>query len=102
MAVTEDKTGTQANAQPQSCQRNKDNSCQDYNMEATIFVSNLPFIVHDGGMWEIFEGCNIYRAHVCTHKGKSKGFAYVEFKTKEDMEKAFAVVEGTIVEGRRN
>lgn len=69
--------------------------------KTTLFVANLPFIVDDEGLLEIFEGMKVKEAHVVRRpNGRSKGYGFVTFENEEDQRRALEAVDKTIVEGR--
>lgn len=69
--------------------------------KTTLFVANLPFIVDDEGLLEIFEGMNVKEAHVvCRPNGRSKGYGFVTFDNETDCRRALEAVDKSIVEGR--
>ncbi|GAA5925823.1 RNA recognition motif domain-containing protein [Sporobolomyces koalae] len=70
-----------------------------------IFVGNLPFSVTNESLAATFEGCKVKTAVVVTRKfgqaaGRSKGFAFVDFETEEDQQKALTEYQGKEIEGR--
>ena len=68
-----------------------------------IYVGNLPFSVDDEKLREIFgEFGEISEATVIKDKfsGRSKGFGFVTFASKEGAEKAIAEMNDKAVEGR--
>ena len=68
-----------------------------------IYVGNLPFSVDDEKLNEIFaEFGEITEATVIKDKfsGRSKGFGFVTFASKESAEKAIAKMNDKAVEGR--
>jgi len=69
--------------------------------DTVVYVSNLEWSVNDEGLKKIFAEFNPKVATVATRKrnGKSKGFGFVEFNTKEDQEKALKL-DNFKVEGR--
>jgi len=67
----------------------------------TLFVANLPFLVDDKGLEEIFKEFNPVSAHVVKKRnGKSKGFGFVEFKSSDDQQKALTAVDKKEVQAR--
>ena len=57
--------------------------------ETVIYVSNLAWDVNDEELRKLFQDCNPKVATVATRRnGRSKGFGFVEFNSKEDQEKA--------------
>jgi RNA recognition motif-containing protein len=69
--------------------------------KTTLFVANLPFIVDDAGLLEIFEGMKVKEAHVVTRKdGHSKGYGFVTFENEADQMHAMQTVDKSLVEQR--
>lgn len=71
--------------------------------DTTLFVANLPFATTDEQLKALFStAAPVASAHVVTRKnGKSKGFGFVEFATKEHQEAALKATDGSEVEGRK-
>eukprot|EP01091_Cochliopodium_minus_P011374 TRINITY_DN31_c0_g1_i5.p1 TRINITY_DN31_c0_g1~~TRINITY_DN31_c0_g1_i5.p1 ORF type:complete len:472 (+),score=209.11 TRINITY_DN31_c0_g1_i5:54-1469(+) len=68
--------------------------------ETVVYVSNLEWNVNDESLKKIFAEFNPKVATVAIRRnGKSKGFGFVEFNTKEDQEKALKL-DNSKVEGR--
>jgi len=67
------------------------------------YVGNLPYIVDEEGMKDIFEGCKFIEARVVrrARDNRSKGFGFVTFATEEDRAAAIKVADGSVVEGRK-
>jgi len=66
------------------------------------YVGNLPFIVDDDGMKDIFEGTKFLEVRVVRrHDKRSKGYGFVTFANEEDRAAAIKVVDGSVVEGRK-
>ncbi|GAA6011953.1 hypothetical protein JCM11491_000115 [Sporobolomyces phaffii] len=70
-----------------------------------IFVGNLPFSVTNESLAATFEGCKVKSAVVVVRKfgqaaGRSKGFAFVDFESEEDQQKALNEYQGKELEGR--
>ena len=68
-----------------------------------VYVGNLPFSVDDEKLREIFAAFGeVTEVQVIKDKfsGRSKGFGFVTFATKEDAEKAIAKLNDKEVEGR--
>jgi RNA recognition motif-containing protein len=68
-----------------------------------VYVGNLPFSIDDDRLREIFaEFGEIEEVQVIKDKfsGRSKGFGFVTFATKEDAEKAISKLNDKEVEGR--
>uniref|UniRef100_A0A0K0EDC9 RRM domain-containing protein n=1 Tax=Strongyloides stercoralis TaxID=6248 RepID=A0A0K0EDC9_STRER len=55
-----------------------------------VFVGNLPFDAIQGDMDDIFKGCDMVGVKMVRDRetDKFKGYAYVEFRTREDLAKA--------------
>jgi RNA recognition motif-containing protein len=69
--------------------------------KTTVFVANLPFVVDDEGLLQIFEGCNVKEAHVVRRiNGRSKGYGFVEFHNEQEQLHAIQTVDRTEVESR--
>ena len=69
--------------------------------KTTLFVANLPFIVDDNNLKEIFADLKIKEAHVVRRQnGRSKGYGFVEFHTEEDRRNALQTLDKIEVEGR--
>ena len=69
--------------------------------KTTLFVANLPFIVDDNNLKEIFADLNIKEAHVVRRQnGRSKGYGFVEFHSEEDRRHALQTLDKIEVEGR--
>jgi len=59
--------------------------------ETVVYVSNLPWSYKDTDLKNFFEGLNVKNANVAVRRnGRSKGFGFVEFASKEDQQKALA------------
>jgi len=67
------------------------------------YVGNLPYIVDEDGMKDIFEGCKFIEARVVrrARDNRSKGFGFVTFANEEDRAHAIKVADGSVVEGRK-
>jgi RNA recognition motif-containing protein len=62
------------------------------NSATTLFVANLPFLVEDAQLQEIFRDFAPTAAHVVKKRnGKSKGFGFVEFADAAHQQKALAL-----------
>jgi hypothetical protein len=71
----------------------------------SVFVGNLPFSVTNESLAATFEGCKVKTATVVTRKfgqaaGRSKGFAFVDFESEQDQQKALNEYQGKELEGR--
>lgn len=66
-------------------------------------VGNLPYVVDDEGMKDIFEGCKFTEVHVVRYNRsqRSKGYGFVTFANEEDRAEAIKMVDGSVVEGRK-
>ncbi|XP_020011851.2 nucleolin [Castor canadensis] len=64
----------------------------------TLLAKNLSFNVTQDDLKEVFEDAMEIR--LVSQDGKSKGIAYIEFKTEADAEKAFEEKQGTEIDGR--
>lgn len=67
------------------------------------YVGNLPYIVDEEHMKDIFEGCKFVEARVVrrARDNRSKGFGFVTFANEEDRAAAIKVADGSVVEGRK-
>jgi len=67
------------------------------------YVGNLPYIVDEEHMKDIFEGCKFVEARVVrrARDNRSKGFGFVTFASEEDRAEAIKLVDGSVVEGRK-
>jgi len=65
------------------------------------YVGNLPFVVDEEGMKDIFEGCKFIEARVVRRGTRSKGFGFVTFANEEDRAAAIKIADGSVVEGRK-
>ncbi|GAA6001376.1 hypothetical protein JCM10207_006633 [Rhodosporidiobolus poonsookiae] len=70
-----------------------------------LFVGNLAFSVTNESLAAAFEGCQVKSATVVVRKfgqsaGRSKGFAFVDFATNEDQQKALGEFQGKELDGR--
>ena len=78
-------------------------TCKEDNMEAKVYVGNLPFSVDDSALKELFSSFgDITEAVVIKDKfsGRSKGFGFVTFSAEDSAQKAVADMNGKDVEGR--
>uniref|UniRef100_H0XS90 Nucleolin n=1 Tax=Otolemur garnettii TaxID=30611 RepID=H0XS90_OTOGA len=64
----------------------------------TLLAKNLPYKVTQDELKEVFEDAMDIR--IVSKDGKSKGIAYIEFKTEADAEKTFEEKQGTEIDGR--
>jgi len=67
------------------------------------YVGNLPYIVDEDGMKDIFEGCKFLEVRVVRRQrdNRSKGFGFVTFANEEDRAAAIKLADGSVVEGRK-
>jgi len=67
------------------------------------YVGNLPYIVDEEGMKDIFEGCKFVEVRVVRRQrdNRSKGFGFVTFANEEDRQAAIKLADGSVVEGRK-
>jgi RNA recognition motif-containing protein len=69
--------------------------------KTTLFVANLPYIVDDNGLLQIFEGFNVKEAHVPRRRnGYSTGYGFVTLGTEEEAQRALKEVDKSLVEKR--
>ncbi|XP_014640876.1 PREDICTED: nucleolin isoform X4 [Ceratotherium simum simum] len=64
----------------------------------TLLAKNLPYKVTQDELKEVFE--DALEIRLVSKDGKSKGIAYIEFKTEADAEKTFEEKQGTEIDGR--
>nr|XP_017535238.2 nucleolin isoform X2 [Manis javanica] len=64
----------------------------------TLLAKNLPYKVTQDELKEVFE--DAVEIRLVSKDGKSKGFAYIEFKTEADAEKTLEEKQGTEIDGR--
>ncbi|XP_053455896.1 nucleolin-like [Nycticebus coucang] len=64
----------------------------------TLLAKNLPYKITQDELKEVFEDAMEIR--IVSKDGKSKGIAYIEFKTEADAEKTFEEKQGTEIDGR--
>ncbi|XP_005395451.1 PREDICTED: nucleolin isoform X2 [Chinchilla lanigera] len=64
----------------------------------TLLAKNLPYKVTQDELKEVFE--DAIEIRLVSKDGKSKGIAYIEFKTEADAEKTFEEKQGTEIDGR--
>lgn len=66
-----------------------------------MFVANLPFIVEDENLKEIFAEFHVKEAHVVRRRnGRSKGYGFVELTNEEDQRRALQTLDKIEIEGR--
>ncbi|KDN40889.1 RNA-binding domain-containing protein [Tilletiaria anomala UBC 951] len=71
--------------------------------QTLLFVANLPFeILKEEQLCEIFQGCKIKTATVARqpYGRRSKGYAFVDFESHEEQQKALKEFQGKEVHGR--
>eukprot|EP01106_Pelomyxa_sp_JSP_P018877 TRINITY_DN905_c0_g1_i5.p2 TRINITY_DN905_c0_g1~~TRINITY_DN905_c0_g1_i5.p2 ORF type:complete len:164 (-),score=46.07 TRINITY_DN905_c0_g1_i5:195-686(-) len=69
--------------------------------KTTLFVANLPFIVEDENLRDIFSEFNVKEARVMKKiDGKSKGYGFVELSSEDDQRRALQTLDKIEVEGR--
>eukprot|EP01105_Mastigella_eilhardi_P020893 TRINITY_DN5014_c0_g1_i1.p1 TRINITY_DN5014_c0_g1~~TRINITY_DN5014_c0_g1_i1.p1 ORF type:complete len:313 (-),score=85.47 TRINITY_DN5014_c0_g1_i1:37-912(-) len=69
--------------------------------EATMYIGNLPFVVDDANLKEIFKDLHVKDSHVmCSASGRSLGYGFVEFESKEARDTALNTLDKVEVEGR--
>jgi len=70
--------------------------------DTTLFVANLPFSLTDEQLkTEFSSGGTVKSAHVVVRvTGRSKGYGFVEYETKEDQVRALSAFEKKEIEGR--
>jgi len=69
-----------------------------------LFIGNLAFKIRERELYDIMDRAGrVKNVHVGVNRrtGQSKGFAFVEFETKEDAEEAFKRFQDYELEGRR-
>ncbi|XP_022352222.1 nucleolin isoform X3 [Enhydra lutris kenyoni] len=64
----------------------------------TLLAKNLPYKVTQDELKEVFE--DAVEIRLVSKDGKSKGIAYIEFKTEADAEKTLEEKQGTEIDGR--
>lgn len=93
--------GTRRPMMPRSAPRRAPRPHSSEISKTTLFVANLPFVVDDAGLHEIFEGMKVKEAHVVTRKdGRSKGYGFVTFENEADQLHAMQTVDKSLVENR--
>jgi RNA recognition motif-containing protein len=69
--------------------------------KTTLFVANLPYIVDDAGLLQIFEGFQVKEAHVPRRRnGMSTGYGFVTLATEVESQRALKEVDKSLVEKR--
>ncbi|KAB0346022.1 hypothetical protein FD755_024328 [Muntiacus reevesi] len=71
---------------------------KDSKKARTLVAKNLPYKVTQDELKEVFE--DIVEIRLVSKDGKSKGIAYIEFKTEADAEKTLEEKQGTKIDGR--
>ena len=72
-------------------------------MNKRLYIGNLPFLVNDQDLQEIFSAAgSVQSAQVVIDKrtGRSKGYAFVEMDSEENAKKAIETFDGGEVDGR--
>jgi len=71
----------------------------------TLFVARLSYDVDEEDLREEFERYGDVRDHVKLvrniHDGKSRGYAFIEFESSQDLKEAFKYADGKSIKGRR-
>jgi len=65
---------------------------------ATLFVKNLPYSASEDDLRELFDGCTEVR--LPRSDGRSKGFAFVQFSTPEEVKEVMEEKQGVELQGR--
>jgi len=69
--------------------------------KTTLFIGNLPFVVEDQLLREIFQEFNVKEARVMKRpNGKSKGYGFVELATEADQTRALQTLDKVVIENR--
>jgi RNA recognition motif-containing protein len=69
--------------------------------KTTLFVANLPYIVDDAGLLQIFEGFQVKEAHIPRRRnGVSTGYGFVTLTSEAEAQRAIREVDKSIVEKR--
>ena len=76
----------------------KGKDSKKYRDARTLLAKNLPYKVTQDELKEVFE--DAVEIRLVSKDGKSKGIAYVEFKTEADAEKTLEEKQGTEIDGR--
>jgi len=80
---------------------NSNNNASREPSKTTLFVANLPFGIDDEGLFQLFAGFKVAKAHVVRKRNsKSKGFGFVEFENEEEQQKALDAKDKSQCEGR--
>eukprot|EP00189_Rhodosorus_marinus_P008169 CAMPEP_0184754944 /NCGR_PEP_ID=MMETSP0315-20130426/44891_1 /TAXON_ID=101924 /ORGANISM="Rhodosorus marinus, Strain UTEX LB 2760" /LENGTH=251 /DNA_ID=CAMNT_0027234395 /DNA_START=545 /DNA_END=1300 /DNA_ORIENTATION=- len=67
----------------------------------TAFVGNLSFSTTRDELYDLVKDRDVVRCHVVEKDGRSKGFAFVDFRTKEQLTKAMDELDGQELGGRQ-
>jgi len=71
--------------------------------KTAVFVANLPFVIDDDSLKQIFEKYNVKTAHVVkTRTQKSRGYGFVDFATEADQQAAIKEKNDFLVIGANN
>ncbi|KAH3763381.1 RRM domain [Pelomyxa schiedti] len=69
--------------------------------KTTLFIGNLPYVVEDETLREIFNEFNVKEARVMKRPdGQSKGFGFVELASEDDQTRALQVLDKVVIENR--
>ena len=69
-----------------------------------LFVGNIPFSMTEEELRQIFEGCGSIlscKLIVDFETGRSRGFGFIEYSSKEEAEKAIAEINQREVNGKK-
>lgn len=95
VAETAESTSTDSVEEPASAEEEE---------RFTVYVMNLPYVLEDKDLEELFAECGTVKALSVPRKRDTKdakGFAFVDMSTKEEMEKAIEELEGRELGGRQ-
>jgi len=100
--------GNRQRRQKRASNNNNNNNRNNNNNEnkekelslTTLFVSNLPFVVDDDKLKQLFDGFNVKTAYTVTRNGRSRGYGFVEFETEEAAKSALEAKNKLQVEDR--
>uniref|UniRef100_A0A7S3EQA3 RRM domain-containing protein n=1 Tax=Rhodosorus marinus TaxID=101924 RepID=A0A7S3EQA3_9RHOD len=67
----------------------------------TAFVGNLSFNTTREELYDLVKDRDVVRCHVVEKDGRSKGFAFIDFRTKEQLNKAMDELDGYELGGRQ-
>lgn len=79
----------------------KNHSKEQLDSKASVFIGNLPFDAHDEALWKLFDGLDIHHVRIIRDRKTNvgKGFAYVQFNEKSNVELAIKL-NGALVSNR--